>query len=183
MALVLVLAAGGLIAAGALVEASRDTADPPLRKARSSSPSCRSTNYGEGEALARRNREDRDVLVPPGSEEVLLCRYWGYGVTRQTRETQARAGKLALERRLLRRSLLQALTREYNRVRPARGTYSCPFDDGSNVYAVFGHGERPDVVVETDLTGCGFTVGDSGGGGFTPPRLRQRLERLTIPVR
>jgi len=144
--------------------------------------SCRPANYGEGEALIRRNAASRHVLVPPGPREMLLCRYWGYG-TNQTKKTRARAGKLAVKRRLLRLSLVRALARRLDRSRPAHGEYSCPSGESANLYAVFSYAFEPNVVVEVHLSGCRFAYNGFGQAGFTPPRLLHRLERLTKPGR
>jgi hypothetical protein len=140
---------------------------------------CHPTNWGEGEALDRRNRRSRHVVVPAGATEVLICRYWGYGVRKQTKKTHAQAGKLARERRSTRPSLAGSLVEEFDRSRPAHGSYACPNSDGSNLYAVFGYVNQPNAVVEVALGGCRFVRNGFGQGGFPPGRLRHRLELLT----
>jgi hypothetical protein len=173
-ALALAMAAG----AAAFASSTSGGAGLPAQRGEPLPSSCHATNWGEGEALIRRNAASRHEVVPPGPEELLLCRYWGYGIE-QTKETQARAGRLAVERRLHRRSLVRALARHFNRTRPAYGTYSCPFDEGANLYSVFSYADQPNVVVETELSGCGFADNGFGQGGFPPLRLVDRLERLT----
>jgi hypothetical protein len=144
-------------------------------------PSCRAENWGEGEAATRRNAKSKKVVVPAGATEMLLCRYWGYGVLKQTKKTQARAGKLSRERHFRRLRLVRSLSRDFNRSRPARGTYSCPFDDGANLYAEFSYTDQPSVIVEAHLHGCRFVYNGFGQGGFPPAGLLHQLERLSKP--
>lgn len=153
----------------------------PPQEAEPLPASCRTENWGEGEAVTHRNANSRKVVVPAGAKEMLLCRYWGYGVLKQTKKTQRRAGKLSSERRFERQSLVGSLSREFNRTRPAHGTYACPLDDGANLYAEFSYADQPNVVVEAHLSGCGFVNNGSGRGGFPPPGLMRRLERLSRP--
>jgi hypothetical protein len=145
-------------------------------------PSCRPKNYGEGEATIRRNAKSRSVLVPSAPTTVLLCRYWGFGDLKghQTPQTQARAGKLASERRLTRQSLVRLLARGFDQGRgPGNGSYNCPSDDGSNIVSEFAYADEPNVVVETSIWGCGFSTNGFGNAAFTLPWVHDRLLRLT----
>jgi hypothetical protein len=142
-------------------------------------PFCRAINYGEGEAFTRRNQQARHVVVPAGPVEMHVCRYWGDGVRRQTKKTQARAGKLARERQVLKTAYVRSIAGELDRTRPAPGSYACPFSDGSNLYAMFSYQRHPAVIVEAELGGCRFVNNDFGQGGFPPSRVLHRLERLT----
>lgn len=153
----------------------------PPQKPESLPASCRPENWGEGEAVTRRNAKSRKVVVPAGAREMLLCRYWGYGVLKQTKKTQRRAGKLSSERHFERQALVGSLSRKFNRTRPAHGTYACPSDDGANLYAEFSYADQPNVIVEAHLHGCGFVYNGFGRGGFPPPGLLQQLERLSRP--
>jgi hypothetical protein len=143
--------------------------------------SCRAENWGEREAVTRRNAKSRKAVVPAGAREMLLCRYWGYGMLKQSKKTRERAGTLMSERRFARRSLVRSLSREFDRTRPAHGTYSCPSDDGANLYAEFSYADQPNVVVEAHLHGCGFVYNGFGRGGFPPTGLMRKLERLSKP--
>src|SRR4051794_2680072 len=105
----------GVGSAGAATT-SVDLAAVPREHVDSLPSSCRDRNFGEGEALNRRNSRGRHVIVPGGPLEVLLCRY-------------SPAGELKIERRFGRRSLARSLAVEMNLSRPAHGTYYCPNDD------------------------------------------------------
>lgn len=172
------VAAAFVVILPAIAMTSSGGAHLPPQRGEPLPASCRPTNYGEGEALVRRNAASRHVLVPRGPREVLLCRYWGLGID-QTEETQARAGKLAVERRLSRNSLSHTLAREFDRTERAHGTYSCPSDEGANIYSVLSYADQPIVVVETHLSGCRFSSNGFGRAAFTPARLLRRLKRLT----
>jgi len=174
----LIVLAGAAVAGVAFGQSSRQL---PPKKPEPLPASCRAENWGEGEAVTQRNARSQKAVVPAGAKEMLLCRYWGYGMLKQTRETQKRAGTLMSERRFERRSLVRSISGEFDRARPAHGTYSCPFDDGANLYAEFSYPDQPNVVVEAHLHGCGFVYNGFGRGGFPPTRLMRRLERLSAP--
>lgn len=170
-----------LSAAVAGVAFGQSSRELPPQKPEPLPASCRAENWGEREAVTRRNAKSQKAVVPAGAKEMLLCRYWGYGMLKQTRKTQKRAGTLMSERRFERPSLVRSLSREFDRTRPAHGTYSCPFDDGANLYAEFSYADQPNVVVEAHLHGCGFVDNGFGRGGFQPTGLIQQLERLSRP--
>ena len=121
--------------------------------------SCFKQALSEGELEgANRNARSHDSMVPSQPDELLLCRYYGFGGMKQTPATQARAGKLKAERLLRRPGIVRSIAREFNGLRkvPRGATYSCPEDDGAVLYAIFHYVSEPVVPVEVRLGGCGL---------------------------
>jgi hypothetical protein len=146
--------------------------------------SCPSKALKEGaEAATNRNIRSNKSLVPNQPNELLLCRYYGLGID-QTPQTQARAGKLAAERLLRRPGVVRTIGREFDDLRQVSrsATFSCPFDEGAMLYAIFGYASEPVVPVEVSLSGCRFARNGRARPAFMSARLRDRLESL-IPLR
>ena len=98
--------------------------------------SCPRVDHGEGESATRQNARSRHVVVPSGSEAVLLCRYFGLG---PTLKSQAHGGELQSKRLIRRRSFVRLLAREFNDFRPMHGTYSCPVTLEGHINALFSY--------------------------------------------
>ena len=97
--------------------------------------------------------------VPKGATSLRICRYWGFGneAGKQTPRTQARAGTLNDRPKLKNRPLLEGLTYEFKELNSApKGPISCPFDDGTELYAVFFYPHAEPVIVHVALGGCQF---------------------------
>lgn len=139
---------------------------------------CPKVDYGEGESTTRQNARSRHIVVPRGSETVLLCRYFGLG---PTRESQAREGKLESKRLIERRSFVYLLAHEFNDFRPMHGTYSCPVTFEGHINAFFSYAAEPTVVVEADFSGCWTSYNGFRQGGWINLQLARRLMRLTRP--
>lgn len=100
-------------------------------------------------ACASTNRDPVDstragahaTLLPPGATAVLLCRY-GPGGTR------------VLERSITRGATVSQLSWELNALPSARGTYSCPSDDGESITADFSYASGAESPVSVGLSGC-----------------------------
>jgi hypothetical protein len=138
--------------------------------------SCPKTDNGEGESTTRKNARSRHIVVPKGSETVLLCRYFGLG---HTQESQARQGKLESTRLIERRSFVRLLAREFNDFRPMHGTYSCPVTGEGHINALFGYPAEPTVVVEASFSGCWTAYNGFRQGGWINLQLARRLMHLT----
>lgn len=142
--------------------------------------SCPKRALKEGaEAATNRNLRSNDSLVPSQPDELLLCRYYGFGIN-QTPQTQARAGKLAAERLLRRLGVVRSIGRAFDVLHQVRrnAVFSCPFDEGAVLYAIFDYANEPVVPVEVSLSGCGFAVNGRARPAIMSPRLRDRLESL-----
>lgn len=145
--------------------------------------SCSKKVLDEGaEAATNRNARSHDSLVPSGPDELLLCRYYGFGVN-QTPRTQARAGKLEAERLLSSRSIAHSVGREFDHLPrlSGHGAISCPADEGARLYAIFHYANEPPVPIEVNLSGCRFARNGRGLGVSMSSRLLYRLEGLTQP--
>lgn len=146
--------------------------------------SCFNKALSEGSLAARnRNARSHDSMVPSQPDELLLCRYYGFG-TDQTPATQARAGQLEAERLLPKLGVVRSVAREFNGLRkvPRGAAYSCPEGDGAVLYAIFHYVSEPVVPVEVRLGGCGFAGNGWARAVFMSPRLRGQLESL-VPAR
>lgn len=134
-------------------------------------------------AATNQNTRSKNSLVPSRPDELLLCRYYGLGEIKQTPETQARAGKLKAERLLRRPGIARSLGREFNDLPkvPRGATYSCPFDDGAMLYALFHYASAPVVPVEVTLSGCQFAGNGRSRAVVMGPRLLNRLASLARP--
>lgn len=145
--------------------------------------SCPKKVLEEGaEAATNRNARSHDSLVPSGPDELLLCRYYGFGVN-QTPKTQARAGKLEAERLLRRRGIVRSIGKSFDHLPQlsGQGAISCPADEGARLYAIFHYANEPSVPVEINLSGCRFARNGRGRGVAMNPQLLNRLESLTRP--
>jgi hypothetical protein len=142
--------------------------------------SCPSKTLKEGaEAATNRNTRSNASLVPSQPNELLLCRYYGFGIN-QTPKTQARAGKLGAERWLHRPGVVRSISREFNDLPqlPRHGAISCPSDEGAMLYAIFHYAGEPPVPVEIHLSGCRFASNGRARAVAMTPRLLNRLARL-----
>lgn len=129
--------------------------------------------------LADRNGSELSVLVPQGSDGLLLCRYFGFGEI-QTPRTVERAGKLADESHVRDRGTITSLVRAFDRLRTIpEGTYNCPADEGARLIAVFRYPNEPPVPVEVHLSGCRFAGSEHRPSVGVPPFLEKRLLALT----
>lgn len=138
--------------------------------------SCPKVDYGEGESTTRKNARSRHIVVPKGSETVLLCRYFGLG---PTHESEAREGELESTRLIERRSFVHLLAREFDDFRPMHGTYSCPETLEGHINALFRYPAEPTVVVEASFSGCWTAYNGFGQGGWINLQLARRLMHLT----
>lgn len=140
---------------------------------------CPRATLASGEHFQDLHRDaESDVVVPRGATEVLLCRYYGYGLTLRD---VGRAETLAATVRLGRLPVVNSIVRQFDQLEhlPENGEYTCPEDDGSKLYAFFGYADEPPVPVFADLSGCQFGGSPNGPGiGFSTEIIR-RLERLT----
>lgn len=156
------------------------TTAPSARAAEPFSHGCPKKILEEGVAeQVNRNPRARHALVPSGAVSVRICRYYGYGAGRQTPKTQARFGELQDQVELHGVDLLESLSLEFAELEPVgNGSYSCPFDEGARLFAVFAYaGDKP-VIVEVNLSGCQFAYNGHGNARFMDESLRSKLERL-----
>jgi len=129
-----------------------------------------------------RNARSHNSLVPGGPDELLLCRYYGFGIN-QTPKTQARIGKLEAEHLLRSRGVVRSVGREFDDL-PRLSGYgggSCPMDEGARLYAIFHYANEPPVPIEVKLSGCRFASNGRSQMTLMNPRLQNRLEGLTRP--
>jgi hypothetical protein len=113
-------------------------------------------------------------MVPSGAVRLRLCRYSGANAPRPLR--------LARSRLIRNVSLIDRLTHELNTLPPARGTYHCPLDDGSEIVLRFGYRARTPRQVVVGLTGCQFITNlwtDTSGPSPQSARLVRQLTALT----
>lgn len=129
--------------------------------------------------LAGHNGRELSVLVPEGSDGLLLCRYFGFGQI-QTPQTVERAGKLADESRVRAKAMVTSLARAFDGLEQIpNGTYTCPLDEGARLIALFRYPSEPPVPVEVHLSGCGFAGSEHRPSVGVPPFLQTRLLALT----
>lgn len=135
-----------------------------------------------GEAATNRNTRSHASLVPSQPDELLLCRYYGFGMD-QTPKTQARAGKLDAERLLRRLGVVRSIGKVFNDLPqlPRHGAISCPSDEGAMLYAIFYYASEHVVPVEVHLSGCRFAANGQARTVAMSPRLLNRLARLIPP--
>ena len=89
------------------------------------------------------------TLVPHGATSLLLCRYAGLN-------PQADAGRLERGRLAPTSAAVDRLAAGLDAIRPTPPgeTFNCPFDDGSEILALFGYPSGPPNPVTIDLEGC-----------------------------
>lgn len=110
-------------------------------------------------------------LVRPGARSALLCRYRGLNPA-------ATAHRLLVTRLVRSRSAVASLARALDALRPVRGVFSCPFDDGSEVVATFAYPRGARVVVRVGLSGCRLATGTHPPVRAATPDLLARLSAL-----
>jgi hypothetical protein len=121
----------------------------------------------------------KTMLVPPGTNGVLLCRYHGFN------PNPDQLGTLAKSRPITRRATVERLARQFNALQPppaGPGVTACPFDDGSKVLAFFLYRKSRDVPVSVGLGGCRRVSNGQLGRtalGDTGTNLLRRIKRLT----
>jgi hypothetical protein len=117
---------------------------------------------------------EHSELIPGTPCAILLSRYRGL----PARPGTQLAGRVEVRRR----SLLQALTNEFNALPPPlQGNYSCPSDDGSEIVAVLKYTHHQSLRLEITLTGCSTARRGSvnrSALGRAGEQLIGRLERL-----
>lgn len=128
-----------------------------------------------GSVATRRNARSRDVVVPSGAASLVVCRYRGLPASGDHSDI-AKTGKLIRERRSSNSKFVSSVAKQFDRSRPAERTYYCPNSNGASIYTVFQYHSQPDVIVETELSGCRFSFNGFRVGGFTSPSLLHRLE-------
>jgi len=179
--LVALLALASAAALSACANSDASSASPDQAEALPAS--CPKKVLDEGaEAATNRNARSHDSLVPSGPDELLLCRYYGFGVN-QTPKTQARVGKLEAEPLLRSRGIVRSIGRAFDHLPQlsGHGAISCPADEGATLYAIFHYANEPLVPVEVNLSGCRFAGNGRGREVAMSPRLLGRLESLTRP--
>jgi len=120
----------------------------------------------------------RKTLVPTGAASLTICRYNGMNATSSTPQF----GLLGIGV-TDRSTILRRLTRELDAIKPARGVYSCPFDDDSEDVMTFGYASAPSVVVTVDTGGCNeITNGHVKRLGLDKPVVGQ-IAALVKPVK
>ena len=135
------------------------------------------------EAKSDENPRADTAPVPMAPNELQLCRYYGFdSFGHQTIKTQARVGKLRIERVLRKEADVRSIAREFDALREfPEGPINCPADEGARLYAIFSYrteGE-PSVPVEVSPSGCeGAWNGRTKRAVFTTPALLRRLETL-----
>jgi len=120
------------------------------------------------------NPAAKKEIVPAAAISLRICRYWGFGneTGKQTPKTQARAGTLNDQAEVHNVPLLEGLTYEYKELEAApKGPISCPFDDGTELYAIFFYAHAEPVILRVALSGCRFASG-------AVPRAREMTESL-----
>jgi hypothetical protein len=156
------------LGAAALAPAASAAADP-------FADGCPREALEEGaSAKLNHNPAAKHAFVPAGAISLRICRYWGFGNEsgKQTPKTQARAGKLNDQAEVHSKALLEGLTYEFRELEAApKGPISCPFDDGTELYAVFFYRHAEPVIVHVALSGCRFAYAAA-------PRAREMTESL-----
>jgi hypothetical protein len=128
------------------------------------------------------NPAAKKAIVPTGATSLRICRYWGFGNEsgKQTPKTQARAGTLNDQAEVKNRALLEGLTYEFKELNPApKGSISCPFDDGTELYAIFFYPHAEPVIVHVSLSGCRFAGGATPRAREMTGSLERKLVRLS----
>lgn len=143
---------------------------------------CPEATLGYGERFRDLHGNDEaGLVVPDGATAVRLCRYYGFGNSGDTARDIARVGKLAAQVRLRRPEVIASIVGQVNALEhlPADGEYTCPENDGSEIYAIFGYAAEPPVLVSVSLSGCQFGGSENGPAVGFSTNVIQRLERLT----
>jgi hypothetical protein len=121
----------------------------------------------------------RAKLAPAGAQAIRLCRYSGANARPRLRLTRS----VLIERR----GTVGGLVRQFDRLPAPRGTFACPFDDGSEIVALLAYPGGHAVTISVGLRGCNTVAnGDvlrtaTGRPGQPGPALLAQLERLTVP--
>jgi hypothetical protein len=156
------------LGAVALAPAASAVADPFAE-------GCPKETLEEGASVKlNHNPAAKHAFVPAGATSLRICRYWGFGNEsgKQTPKTQARAGTLNDQAEVHSKALLEGLTYEFRELEAApKGPISCPFDDGTELYAVFFYRHAEPVIVHVALSGCRFAYAAA-------PRAREMTESL-----
>jgi hypothetical protein len=120
-----------------------------------------------------RGRGGKRQPVPPGASRVFLCRYRG------SAHPSARNGTLAYGVEVDDETKVGSLSRSFDGLRKVGpGFYSCPFDDGEEIFVRFVYPHGPQVWLVVHLAGCLWA--ESSHGAFWASRqLRGKLSRLT----
>lgn len=94
------------------------------------------------------------MLVPPGAQQVLLCRYSGFGA--YPKPVGSRSFRLIAHYLVVTRATVGSLASELNALKAVHGTQACPGDNGAVIIAFFRYGSHPraDDPVTIHLGGC-----------------------------
>ena len=135
------------------------------------------------------NASAKSILVPTPATSAAVCRYYGLnswppGVKHRSHHGRPSpwAGKLASSDLGVRSPRVMRLAELFDGLRPvpAGKVFHCPFDDGSEILAIFGYANAPEDPVRVSLRGCQWaTNGFAGQTYWMSGPLRRELLSLT----
>jgi hypothetical protein len=135
------------------------------------------------------NASAKSNLVPTPATSVAVCRYYGLnswppGVKHRSRHGRPSpwAGKLAMSDLVVKARRVMRLAELFDGLKPvpAGKVFHCPFDDGSEILAIFDYADAPEDPVRVSLRGCQWaTNGFAGQTYWTSGPLMHELLSLT----
>jgi photosystem II stability/assembly factor-like uncharacterized protein len=117
----------------------------------------------------------RTVLVPPAASSLVLCRYAGLNAGSRS------GGQLVAATRTTDGATVVHLTNELDALRALPKGISCPFDDGSDILAVFRYRHAVSNAVRISLRGC-HAAANGHLIRYAGPAVTAQLERMLRPA-
>ncbi len=94
------------------------------------------------------------AMVPPGAQQVLLCRYNGLPNPPPLSVAGKPAFGLVAQHLVLNQATVTGLASQLNAIPVTTGVYSCPADFGTAIIAYFGYASGTANPVKVGLSGC-----------------------------